>query len=265
MKWFKHISDSLTDPFIAELIAEFGPLGYVVFFGTLEFYAREFKISWEKPEDFRVIFELFWRNFGQKSQKNTKKILKYIAKNKDWQVNFDGPYLELHIPKFTQLLDESTRKRLKLAEQKNSGNDPETIRNETIKVTPTDLDLDLEESLRKDSRQVPARCPHSKIVESYHRHCPMLPKVRDWHEGRQKYTRARWGDDVERQNLAWWDAYFLRVAASDFLTGKVPGRNGKDPFRADLVWLTNKDNMTKVLEGKYDNQEQQSLYGKRIT
>lgn len=43
MKWFKHISDSLDDPFIFDLIQRFGGDGYLVFFGVIEIYSREFK------------------------------------------------------------------------------------------------------------------------------------------------------------------------------------------------------------------------------
>ena len=36
MKWFKHVSDSLDDPLIYDLMTEFGSDGYLVFFGVLE-------------------------------------------------------------------------------------------------------------------------------------------------------------------------------------------------------------------------------------
>lgn len=41
MKWFKHFSDALDDPFIQELIDEFGPSGYLAWFGLLEIIAKE--------------------------------------------------------------------------------------------------------------------------------------------------------------------------------------------------------------------------------
>ena len=40
MKWFKHISDSLDDPFIFDLMTEFKSDGYVVFFGVIEIYSK---------------------------------------------------------------------------------------------------------------------------------------------------------------------------------------------------------------------------------
>lgn len=41
MKWFKHFSDALGDPFIQELMDEFSHSGYVAWFGLLEVIANE--------------------------------------------------------------------------------------------------------------------------------------------------------------------------------------------------------------------------------
>lgn len=43
MRWFKHYTDSLDDPFIQELMDEFSHLGYVIFFGIIEIIAKENK------------------------------------------------------------------------------------------------------------------------------------------------------------------------------------------------------------------------------
>ena len=41
MKWFKHFSDSLDDPFIQELMNRFGHQGYVAYFGLIEIISKE--------------------------------------------------------------------------------------------------------------------------------------------------------------------------------------------------------------------------------
>ena len=41
MKWFKHMTDSLDDPFIQSLIDEFGHAGYVAWFGLIEIICKE--------------------------------------------------------------------------------------------------------------------------------------------------------------------------------------------------------------------------------
>lgn len=88
-------------------------------------------------------------------------------------------------------------------------------------------------------------CPHQKIIELYHELLPSLPRVKIWGEKQKRALRARWREDAERQNLGWWQNYFEHIRASPFLMGQ------KTDFIADLEWLINSSNMTKVLNGRY--------------
>lgn len=106
MKWFKHISDSLDDPFICELMDEFGHEGYVAFFGTLEIYSREF--SPEEGWKLSVTLSYFHRKL-RISPKKYKKILSKIYK---WEVNHNDTHVSIYIPKFRELLDEWTMRKL---------------------------------------------------------------------------------------------------------------------------------------------------------
>jgi hypothetical protein len=101
-------------------------------------------------------------------------------------------------------------------------------------------------------------CPHQEIIALYHEALPQLTKVRvDLWGGtqRSKDLRARWAEDGERQNLAWWKSFFKTVGESSFLTGKTK------PWKADLGWLVKRENFIKVLEGKYDNKQQRGTAG----
>lgn len=52
-----------------------------------------------------------------------------------------------------------------------------------------------------------------------------------------------------------WREIFRKVAASDFLTGKIS--NAKHPtWKASFEWAIKPDNACKVLEGRYENQQQ---------
>lgn len=95
-------------------------------------------------------------------------------------------------------------------------------------------------------------CPHRKIIELYHETLPELPRVESWGEDNQAQLKARWREDRTRQSLEWWDAFFRRVKASDFLCGRVSGREGR-AFFANLSWLVKKSNLGKLLNGQYDN------------
>lgn len=97
----------------------------------------------------------------------------------------------------------------------------------------------------------PARTPIpvAQIVDLYHAKLPMLRKVEKITDARRGNIQQRWREDLP--TLDAWGRYFDDVAASPFLTGRVPGRDGKPPFRADLEWLCRPGSFAKVAEGKY--------------
>lgn len=90
-------------------------------------------------------------------------------------------------------------------------------------------------------------CPHQKIIDLYHEKLPMLTKIKVWNVKRQNQLKARWREEVKRQNLEYWERLFEYIAESDFLTG----RTGK--FLADLEWITKSENFVKIIERKYEN------------
>jgi len=92
--------------------------------------------------------------------------------------------------------------------------------------------------------------PVQRIVDLYHaKLCPPLPTVEKITPKREGQIRQRWLQDLP--DFEAWSAYFDDVLASPFLMGKVPGREGRPPFRADLEWLTNPTHFTAIAEGKY--------------
>jgi len=90
-------------------------------------------------------------------------------------------------------------------------------------------------------------CPHSEIIRLYHQALPACRKVVVWSEQRQKFLKARWGEDAERQNLNWWRNFFDYIAKCDFLVGKV------NDFVVDLEWIVRPSNFIKILEKKFEN------------
>lgn len=49
-----------------------------------------------------------------------------------------------------------------------------------------------------------------------------------------------------------WREIFTHIDTSDFLQGKVPGRDGRPPFKLTLTFLLEKRNFEKTLEGRFD-------------
>ena len=70
-------------------------------------------------------------------------------------------------------------------------------------------------------------------------------------DARQKKLATRLKEDRERESADWWLAVFSNIAQSDWLLGKIEGRNGR-PFNCTLGWLLEREeNLLKVAEGAY--------------
>jgi hypothetical protein len=59
----------------------------------------------------------------------------------------------------------------------------------------------------------------------------------------------------EYPSIAWWEAYFARIAQAPWLTGQVPGKDGQSSFVATFDWMLGPKNMGKILSGTYDSHD----------
>ena len=142
------------------------------------------------------------------------------------------------------------------------------------RVTPCDAKKSLEES-REEVIQEPTvlvpeaepqgryrvpPCPTEELVALYHRNLPALPAVEVMNDGRKRALSTRWRDVCgdgkfdKVAGLEWFDWFFQRVSASDFLTGKTAGRNGRI-WRADFDFLITPSKFVKIVEGHYHHGE----------
>lgn len=79
-----------------------------------------------------------------------------------------------------------------------------------------------------------------KILELFNEICISLPRV-------QKLTNSR-ERTLRNSQIRDWEQFFLRVEASDFLSGRVKN------WKASFDWIIKPSNAVKILEGNYDNQ-----------
>ncbi len=91
-------------------------------------------------------------------------------------------------------------------------------------------------------------CPFDGIVAAYQLALPMLAKVSKLTPTRRAQLLRRWDEDPERQNLAWWRAYFKRAATSDFLTGRTSNDRN---WRPTIDFFLQPKSMTNIIEGAY--------------
>ena len=143
------------------------------------------------------------------------------------------------------------KKQLETENETVSRNNDETFHAVSNVTTEIELEKELELELDTDTplpppgRASPARetpdC--GAIVEQYNSICTALPKVRDLTEPRKKaikYALKRLGQEGLTE-------LFRKTAASDFLCGKKGG------WKASFDWILKPANLTKILEGNFDN------------
>ena len=103
-----------------------------------------------------------------------------------------------------------------------------------------------------DASATPRKKLHEDIIAAYHEICTALPSVKTWPDRRRKKLEAciteRVGQGKPADTVAYWQALFRKVAASDWLCGQNPRG-----WRADLEWLCEPKHFAKLIEGGYDN------------
>lgn len=170
MKYFKHISDSLDDPFIFSLLEKFGGNGYLIFFGIIEIYAREFKTysGWKLD----VTLSYLCRKFVLTRKNTVLRVLSYIRDSTKWQIEISNNLISINIPKFKELLDEYTLKKLSQYE-KNVGTASGQHRDSigTVSVTiDKDKDKDkYKENIKEKNAQISFDALFEKFWISYPR------------------------------------------------------------------------------------------------
>ena len=168
MKWFKHFSDSHNDPHLAVARKQFGTTGPHIFWTTLEFYAKEFDHFDPDGDGFLQISWLEFQQKCKKSRASVQRVLDFFAtcfrKGEEeprilWRD--DGEYLWLKVPKFIELADEYTRKRIARKKAKVSGECPESVR------PRLEVEGDKEEE-KKDPKPFVYECGFFKIDGKIH-------------------------------------------------------------------------------------------------
>lgn len=123
-------------------------------------------------------------------------------------------------------------------------------------ATPEALDIFDTEPLSVGGTKA-APCPVTEIVALYNKKLgPYLRTVRKMTPARAQAVRARWRDVaeiVESQDRATvmegMSDYFDKIARSNFLMGRVPGK----AWRADFDFIFSQRGFTRIFEDKYAN------------
>ena len=110
----------------------------------------------------------------------------------------------------------------------------------------------IEQSNKQNKKVTDTEVSAQQIVDLYHEICKSYPKVRSLSETRKKAIKAR----LRKYSLDDFRELFEKAEASDFLKG-----NNSRNWSATFDWLINEQNMTKVLEGNYQNRQEENVHG----
>lgn len=112
MEWFKHKTGSLDDPDFNLILDEFGSDGYMMFFGFLEIYGKEY--SNVDSDGFLHISSGFVARKLRKSSAKVKKFLSFCQEklNKSpWEYSLNGNSISYKVPKFIDLSSNWTKRK----------------------------------------------------------------------------------------------------------------------------------------------------------
>lgn len=179
----------------------------------------------------RILEEIL--DYSAKSEKN-----KRIAQEREAKRNETYTKRE-------RLVDESSQKeQLWSPNQEPRTNNQEPLTKETTSLVDT------------PPANRPPASPNAEIVELYHKHLPMCPRVEVLNDGRKRAIASRWREvvtdkeiackaDPKAEALAFFSWFFEHASKSHFLTGRLKA------WRADFDFLMTPSKFVKVVEGHY--------------
>lgn len=124
---------------------------------------------------------------------------------------------------------------------------PITLEKEN-KPAQNDSETVLENVIESKTEKKHPPTPYEKIKDLYNNICVSLPQIKVISESRKKHIQARWKQ--YNYDLSVFEELFKKTQESNFLRG-----NNDKGWKADFDWLIKESNMTKVLEGRYDNKK----------
>lgn len=108
-------------------------------------------------------------------------------------------------------------------------------------------EIEIERDIEEEGTER-SRTDYQKIVALYHSICKSYPEIKALSENRKKAIRAR----LKTYSIEDIETVFRKAEASDFMKGK----NNRN-WSATFDWMMKDANFAKIIEGNYDNKEQQ--------
>ena len=128
-------------------------------------------------------------------------------------------------------------------------NENVTTEKEIEKDIEKDIEIDIENNMSVDT-DTQAQIDYKKIVSLFNEICMSLPKVKNLSENRKRNIK-----NASKKLNGDFEIFFKKVESSDFLTGRKGTWSG-----CSFDWIMKPQNLIKIIEGNYDNKEQQGYH-----
>jgi hypothetical protein len=235
VKWYKHFTDSLSDPFIEELMDNFSHAGYVAWFGLIEIICKE---NGNKLTGKLEISPTYLKRKLRISSAKLKQIFSFCSTNGKLLFDFSQEKWSFDFPKVAEIKDNYT-KDLQVASKKPSKHKEEEV----------EVEVKAEEEKKKTKK--PSVVPSISIqglADGWNEIVATedgFKKVTKLTDDRKKRIRARLRTHPEEE---FWNKVLNKIPRVPFLSGKNDRK-----WRADFDFLIkNDENALKIYEGKYD-------------
>ena len=214
--------------------------------------------------DCKTLQPLAWNDRQAQSDSSTERTRKYREKKRAINGKHGGDDAETSQERPSDGLEEDTDKDKEDSYESLSPGFPDDDAGEPAK--PSEAADQADQPASKQS--LPA-CPHLELLDIFAEQLPELPQPKPelWEGQRAKNLSARWKwcltakkrsgaryATTKAEALDFFRRYFGYVGKSDFLTGRDGRWSG-----CDLAWLTKAENFAKVLQGNYENRQQEAV------
>ena len=194
MKYFLHISTSLDDPFISDLVDKFRSDGYLAFFGILEIMSREFDV---KAPGFLDVSLKVLRKKLRFSAPKVRKFLNIFQEKqriflqKEWVDPVTGyTFFRLYCPKLKDLCDNYTQRML----GKELAQSSHKVRTDNV---PLNIDIDVDKDIDNTTSLVTTQNCDDGLVN---KKSQKIKKQKTFPEDSQEFRLSKLLFDLIRRN-----------------------------------------------------------------
>lgn len=213
--------------------------------------------------DCKTLQPLAWNDRQAQSDSSTERTRKYREKKRAINGKHGGDDAETSQERPSDGLEEDTDTDKEDSYESLSPGFPDDDAGEPAKPSEAADQAD-----QPTTKQTLPACPHLELLDIFAEQLPELPQPKPelWEGQRAKNLSARWkwcltakkrnGERYatsKAEAMNFFERYFGYVAKSDFLTGRDGRWSG-----CDLAWLVKADNFAKVLQGNYENRQQEA-------